>query len=509
MKIPLVLKPVIKDLWIRVQTTEVFGRLERIREADEYKRHIWILLVDLCRANTQDSNLWLGYFRRPLAYNLTSVYNVAGVGYSYLKNVVDALYELNLVDHQIGFYDRENNRGRVSRVRAKEPLTQLISDVIDLELLFSDELSLQRQRIILRGADKRPVEYRNRLVSDMRSGLNNINVQLSTTLINLYVTDEQWVWIRQLLSGMEDRPSYEYERLRIVDLNSKYLHRVFSNCISNLSRLPTQGGRFYGPWWQSLPNRIKPNDPRTDKYRKYIKINGKPTIELDYSSMHPMMLYAKVGQEMPDDPYSLPNFDVPNARKGLKKILNIMINSATDQEAHGAASEVFVEEQLQCEQYPSASHIINAIRLKHRPISEYFTSGVGIHLQYKDSCIAEKVMHRMIDEHNAVALPVHDSFIVTIDHVLHLKQLMLEEFSSLVGVEPTTKASESLFSIPSQYRFDTNLLEGSLAKNNIQDYITRTNLIMEQERDNYSQYWKYHDNWIKKHTTWNVLNVIR
>lgn len=34
-------------------------------------------------------------------------------------------------------------------------------------------------------------------------------------------------------------------------------------------------------------------------------INDKRTVELDYSEMHPAMLYAEVGAELPADPYDM------------------------------------------------------------------------------------------------------------------------------------------------------------------------------------------------------------
>ena len=47
----------------------------------------------------------------------------------------------------------------------------------------------------------------------------------------------------------------------------------------------------------------------------------------------------------------------------------------------------------------------------HKPISDHFFKGVGNHLQFQDSCIAERVMLHFADM-DAPALPVHDSFIL-------------------------------------------------------------------------------------------------
>ena len=47
----------------------------------------------------------------------------------------------------------------------------------------------------------------------------------------------------------------------------------------------------------------------------------------------------------------------------------------------------------------------------HKPIADQFFIGIGNKLQYKDSCIAERVMLQFVSM-DAPALPVHDSFIV-------------------------------------------------------------------------------------------------
>jgi hypothetical protein len=46
----------------------------------------------------------------------------------------------------------------------------------------------------------------------------------------------------------------------------------------------------------------------------------------------------------------------------------------------------------------------------HKPISDQFFKGIGNKLQFKDSCIAERIMLNFADL-DAPTLPVHDSFI--------------------------------------------------------------------------------------------------
>ena len=77
------------------------------------------------------------------------------------------------------------------------------------------------------------------------------------------------------------------------------------------------GGRFYGPYWQTLPK----------KYRKLIKINGEEVVELDYNAMHLHLLYSKLNKSLYDyypfnkDPYAIPKYN----RKIVKLVFTACI----------------------------------------------------------------------------------------------------------------------------------------------------------------------------------------
>lgn len=63
---------------------------------------------------------------------------------------------------------------------------------------------------------------------------------------------------------------WTHPKLSKVDLYRRTLVRIFSNGDFG------QGGRFYGGWWQLIPS----------KFRPFITIDGKPTCELDFRSIH-------------------------------------------------------------------------------------------------------------------------------------------------------------------------------------------------------------------------------
>ena len=69
-------------------------------------------------------------------------------------------------------------------------------------------------------------------------------------------------------------------------------------------------------------------------------------------------------------------------------------------------------------------------------LQRHFFTGIGNHLQFNDSQIAEKIMLRFIKEKSgAVVLPVHDSFIVHHGYENELAEMMVEEFKIGFGRE--------------------------------------------------------------------------
>ena len=71
------------------------------------------------------------------------------------------------------------------------------------------------------------------------------------------------------------------------------LNRVFNNGTFD------HGGRFYGGWWQRVDGKI----------RKDIRINNLATVEIDYSAIHVIMLYALIRidywERYSKDPYDI------------------------------------------------------------------------------------------------------------------------------------------------------------------------------------------------------------
>jgi len=169
------------------------------------------------------------------------------------------------------------------------------------------------------------------------------------------------------------------------------LTRIFSKASFEL------GGRLYAP----IQNYTK-------QTRKYFYFNGEPTIEIDYSSIHPHMLYHRKGLEFDgDDPYAIEGFD----RDDVKVAFNVMLNK----EAVGANKSVAktISKNLDCD-IDTAEALETAIQTLHSPIAHHFNTGVGLTLQRRDSDIALLVINTFVNELNRPIICVHDSFIVSV-----------------------------------------------------------------------------------------------
>lgn len=162
-----------------------------------------------------------------------------------------------------------------------------------------------------------------------------------------------------------------------------HLHRVFNDSTFE------HGGRFYGGWWQGVPQ----------EYRKFIGFYAEPSVELDYASLHPTMLYHERGLDLVGDPYAIDGLP----RKVAKKLFNALVNGKShySQDTRSLITDIGI----------SWDDAVSAVRKRHHAISDCLGSGAGVRLQRIDSDIAEDVLLAMLDQ-NITCLPIHDSFIV-------------------------------------------------------------------------------------------------
>ena len=195
--------------------------------------------------------------------------------------------------------------------------------------------------------------------------------------------------------------------------------RIFNN------KTFDDGGRFYGGWWQRIDS----------DYRKDIRINHVPTVEIDYSSLHVILAYTEAGldywQNTDKDPYDLPVRGVnnPEHSRDITKLFFLLSLNASDEQALFKA----FRSELNYKAYPYTfpdevlAALLDTIKQGHPDIAHLICSGAGLKLMNIDSRICEYVIADFVRTGTPI-LTVHDSFIVPFEEEDRLLQLMKKAF---------------------------------------------------------------------------------
>ncbi len=400
-----------------VEAIEGRQRARNKNAAKKFREAIRCIVLDLYVGWKSDPGLQISIAFGANYFTPKTRYDAFYLSYRPFKAAFDGLKKLGyLTIDKKGYHDASTGTGKVTRIRATESLINRLTGAgASIVAIIRDQ---REETIILKdgGKKKQVVDYADTpFTKQARRNLEKINDRLRRHWYDLDLTSEL---LEQLGQRLAKRRKADAKETSYIDFSARTLHRVFNNSDWD------QGGRFYGGWWQIVPR----------EYRQYITIDGKWTAEIDYSGMHPVMMYSEVGVPLPDDPYDI---GVPTATRDLiKRTFNALIN-APDKRIQRPSSYDASEIGLSWKDFQS--RIIEA----HAPILEFFYSGRGLFLQAQDAKIAETVMLKFASM-NYPCLPVHDSFIV--HHALadELDDIMMEEFQQSTGVHISRKAKESM-----------------------------------------------------------------
>jgi hypothetical protein len=225
-----------------------------------------------------------------------------------------------------------------------------------------------------------------------------------------------------------------------------YLHRIFNIRLE-------WGGRFYGIYQTMEKTK-----------RKQILIDGKPTVELDYSGLHINLLYAEIGIQLFDDAYErIGLLDASLSKEGNRSLLKLLMLKFVNSENIGAfkanittsgkpetkkkyqeylkVAPFFTEKELKkkfpdmewfIENVPDnlqGETVVNMIVGAHPEIKHLFNEErIGSKLQFKDSEIMAACLTKLL-KFKVAALPIHDSLICARDYEYLVSNAMLEAYS--------------------------------------------------------------------------------
>jgi hypothetical protein len=410
--IPFDVNKILNNPWLAAKAEDIAREIDSTREAkkrtaeetEKFQACISTLAANLLAAWGISPALQIGIPKGAGQYT-RSRYNNPKLSYRLVTQAFDGLQKLGYLQLDLkGYYDKETGKGKVTKVRGTEKLINLLEQdgpVRPWEICERPDAEGLR----LRDENKDPMEFEETdATRQMRDNLGIINRALLRNWADLELPDNEFDDLGWLMVTEKDRLP--------LDLSRRTLYRVFNN------RSFEQGGRFYGAWWQSVPR----------EYRRLIRINGKPTVELDYRAIHPRILYALEGIEYESDPYDV-GLD-PKHRDLVKVVLNKMIN-APDKIAK---PEGFDSAGLDI----SFAEFQALIRKKHETIAKYFKTGFGLRAQFIDSQIAERVLLHFA-KHSIPCLPIHDSFIMHHGYEAELDDEMRKAFKEVTGQEGAIK----------------------------------------------------------------------
>ena len=306
-------------------------------------------------------------------------------------NVLDSLAEIGFVRWKAGFKGKEAAKGLTTLFVAEQGFLDWLSSAGDLSVVTH---SAKKELLLLRDSQKSLIDYQDN--DDTR------RMRQSLAQANTLRQEQEWSYLPLETSSMF-----------VMDDRRRRVHPASLACSRIFAENFRSGGRFYCQA-QGLRKGERPT----------LTINGQPTIELDYKSLHPRMLYNSEGLEAPADCYALPGF----ARDAVKLLSLLCVNCESPEKVQSAYMRHMSVKADEAKSIMAAYMEANQA-IKHR----FFKAGWK-QLQYMDSQLAQSVQDAAYARRIPV-LPVHDSFIVATEHGFWLKEAVAEAYRDQFGFD--------------------------------------------------------------------------
>lgn len=206
---------------------------------------------------------------------------------------------------------------------------------------------------------------------------------------------------------------------------------------------------------------------KNETIRSTIMIDGEPTIELDFHALHYSLVAEKEGLDLRGkDPYSFDfnatvdydkiskwkennniNHSYDPVRNLKKTALLIMFNADSKSVAMAAIRDALFKDMKNKDESlrrfvgldnVDTKELISKVIEHNKEVSQYFNSGIGLHLQYLDSQIIEYCIGEFLNI-GEVCLPVHDSLIVKSHLFDFTKKTMEDGYLRVMGSKVNCK----------------------------------------------------------------------
>lgn len=431
-----------------------------------YEPYVVMVLLDLYCSWRSDPSQYVSFSRDKNRYGKNSRYASIKVGYVGIVNLTDKLYAEGYIDYVEGITYRDPVTKKIyasytSKMRATKKLIRLV-------VRHKVKLSM-----ISRHANESVIKFRtekdeNDVARDIKDFDAPRDVERSAKVLVEYNNLLQKSYIDiddEMLTAddMKELSRYDKKLKRNIveytlDLSKKKVYRVFNN------EDWKQGGRIYGAWWHGCPKEL----------RKYIIINGSPVVELDFSSIHVLLLYAHLGDNFLDEDTDAYTIEGHDFRSAMKVVMMSAINAKPSDKADGdtraiqATWDTLIKKHNQkrkehgIDSHESLYNMLEAIKERHPRIAKFLASGEGIKLQKEDSDIAVDIINQHT-KMNVPILSVHDSFIVPYMFEPFTRDIMNQAYGKFVSRYLGQGYSSTIETI----HFDKGVIQGDDTLDNL------------------------------------------
>ena len=326
--------------------------------------------------------------------------------------VLDFLINNRLIAEHRGHFDRECNSGQISRYWAKRVLYEHFKT-----LKFSDFCTVKPiPSVILHDSTGKTISFAENRISQIFSG--------EIFCINTLYKSNKFNYISDISKSVFHNPCYKYSNPTNIPSpilgrnDNSYREMLYPSISAVFSRGNFDcGGRLYsivkrGIGWQNL----------SQEERHTITINGESTVELDFKALHISMLYAIMGIQIREDPYTYFSTEMRSLYKTLMlRLLNARSIRGTLQSIERTLwtlkrKPFILSKEMKIlnavEKFkPNWNKLVSELMEHHKPIRRFFGSDCGIYLQRLDG---EMMLHilSVLAQEGIPALPVHDSVII-------------------------------------------------------------------------------------------------
>lgn len=369
-------------------------------------------------------------------------------GYTYMLDAVELVVKDKYAINKTGTRDSSFEFGIASRLYKMDKVDQTFPKELDPPLDFKTIplLQIDKRRIYTNWDLNKYVTstYTSSTTNTSSTPHSHSPLTSSNTLSHKYGNYAQSFSESQTLNRKYfNNMTLDFSKiptLRFLPLEQVCLTRIYNN--DECGRWYQKGGLSY----QQL----------SEEERALILLNGSEVIELDYTAMHPHLLYAWEGQQCPSDFYeqianqldleynddtkfvvkrvtlsSINASGETNLQKSIAKDKRDEVIANTTRRSEGRAERPILYDELKRLNL-DFKQIVEAFSKANPIIAKYVYSGSANKLMLEESTIMTKVLFELMNN-KIPALPVHDSVIVPAQKKSTVEQIMLDEYKNHTG----------------------------------------------------------------------------